>query len=99
MKTTIQKYDDCFSEEAIALYLTVFTKEPWNDKIDEPAIKTYFKNLQNMNTFKGFVVFEEQILVGAALGFLKPWFKGVEYYIDSFMCIRIIKEKDWAQRF
>lgn len=67
-------------------YINVFSKEPWNETHDTDKIKEYIQNIYSMNTFLGFIAEEEvsEKFVGVSLGFIKPWFSGKEYVLDTF---------------
>lgn len=72
--------------EVVDVYIKVFSAEPWNDKLTYGQITSYVNQMIALNTFKGYVVREEgtAILLGAALGFIRPWYMGKEYHLDSF---------------
>lgn len=67
-------------------YLDVFAKEPWNETHEKEKIEEYVQNLYAMNSFVGFIAEEEasQAFIGVALGFIKPWYAGKEYLLDTF---------------
>ncbi len=65
----------------------VFTKEPWNDDwSDEQQLDLYIMDLiENPNSMTlGF--FEDTKMVGLAMGCIRHWYEGTEYYIDE-LCI------------
>lgn len=78
-------WDNHYLDEAVKLYIDVFTKEPWNDEITYDEIAIYFERLLKMNTFEGYIVLSESgDLLAVSVGFIRPWFKGMEYHLDSF---------------
>lgn len=72
--------------EAVEVYIRVFSADPWNDELTSDQITTYVNQMLELNTFKGYVVREKRTgkLLGAALGFIRPWYRGQEYHLDSF---------------
>lgn len=72
--------------EVIDTYIQVFSAEPWNDELTYEQIKNYVNQISELNTFKGYVVREKNTnrLIGTALGFVRPWYMGQEYHLDSF---------------
>ena len=71
-------------QECIDLYQDVFSKEPWFEKSERFDVERYFLNFMNCNKFVGYVVKSNDKIVAVSIGFLKPWIKGEEYYIDQF---------------
>ncbi|UNM95098.1 GNAT family N-acetyltransferase [Ignatzschineria rhizosphaerae] len=51
----------------------------------EEEIALFFQRLQALNTFRGFVLVDiiTQKIVGASLGFIRPWYGGEQYHLDS----------------
>ena len=68
-----------------ALYIRTFSAPPWCDDLpsDKPVI-AYFENFIQMDTFLGYIAFQNDKLVALSTGMKKPWIGGVEYYIDEF---------------
>lgn len=79
-------FDLAMLQECVDLYQRVFSKEPWFDDDDRSDVERYFHNCLKSNQFTGYVVKKEDRIIGFSLGFIKPWIKGEEYYIDQF-CI------------
>lgn len=67
-------------------YIDVFAAEPWNETHDPAQINEYVQNLYAMNTFIGFLAYDDDSndFIGVALGFNKPWYQGTEYILDTF---------------
>lgn len=81
-------WDNRYLDEAIKLYVDVFTNEPWNDEITYDEIAIYFERLLKMNTFEGYIALAESgELLAVSVGFIRPWFKGIEYHLDSFYIV------------
>lgn len=72
-------------EECTDLFIKVFTQEPWNDHWEsrEDARK-YLESHYHFNSFLGYVAVLDNRIIGASFGFIKPWQKGLEYYINEF---------------
>lgn len=82
---TIKKFDIEMLDECVELYMKTYSQEPWNESWDSKddvihLIQNHYAN----NYFLGFVVVKDEKIVGVSIGFLKPWIKGMEYYIDEF---------------
>lgn len=81
------KLDENWLEACVDLAIDTFTKEPWNDVFESrDQVRTFYKNHMDNNYFVGYGVVLENELVGLSVGMMKPWIKGMEYYIDEF-CI------------
>jgi len=76
-----------YFETTVAHYIHVFSAEPWNDELTVPQINAYVTALTAMNTFLGYCLFQEDSSepIGFSLDFIKPWYQGTEYVIDTFL--------------
>lgn len=69
-----------------ALFCTVFSEPPWNEDVSPEEAQRYFENCFSLASFRGFVAESGGRIVGLAVGFLKPWRKGMEFYLDE-LCV------------
>lgn len=75
-------------EDIKALFLSVFTIEPWNDDwSDENQLNLYMIDLVNQTNSLTYGIFEDAELIGVSLGHIKHWYTGTEYCIDEF-CVK-----------
>lgn len=73
------------TDECTALFLKVFTGEPWFDQWESfDHAKSYLREFLAAPRFIGFVALKEETIVGVSLGHLKTWWSGQEYFIDEF---------------
>ncbi|AQY50364.1 GNAT family acetyltransferase [Listeria weihenstephanensis FSL R9-0317] len=87
-------WENQYLEDAIQLYIDVFTDEPWNDILTYEEIKLYFDRLLAMNTFEGYLALHDTgTVIAASLGFIRPWFRGVQYHLDSFYIASAFQSK------
>lgn len=77
-------FDLSMLKECIDLYIDVFSKEPWFEENNLEEVERYFLNFYESNKFIGYVIKKEEKIIGVSIGFLKPWIKGEEYYIDQY---------------
>ncbi len=76
------------AEEIKALFLSVFTAEPWNDDwSDQEQLDAYIRDLTGQGNSLAYGLYESGNLIGVSMGNIKHWFTGTEYYIDEF-CIK-----------
>lgn len=74
--------------EIEAFFREVFTKEPWNDDWSDPCqLRQYILDLTGNPNSLAFGFFENGEMVGLAMGSIRHWYAGTEYYIDEF-CIK-----------
>ena len=66
------------------LFCKVFSAPPWNEDVSPEEAQRYFDNCFSLASFRGFVAESGGRIVGLAAGFLKPWRKGMEFYLDEF---------------
>lgn len=79
-------------EEIKTLFAEIFTNEPWNDDwSDENQLHNYILDLTGNRNSLAIGLFEDEEFIGMALGSIKHWYTGTEYYIDEF-CIKSQKQ-------
>ncbi|MHC9000482.1 GNAT family N-acetyltransferase [Enterococcus bulliens] len=73
-------------EQIAQKYIETFAKAPWNETHEFETILMYIKRLAAMNTFMGLIVetSDTHTFLGVALGYIKPWYQGEEYVLDTF---------------
>ncbi len=74
-------------KEAVEMYIAIFSAEPWNDELTVPQITEYVSSMMAMNTYIGYYLTDSLTneKIGYSLGFIKPWYQGKEYVIDTFL--------------
>lgn len=83
----VTRMEETMIEECADLFISTFSREPWNDVYEsKDQVITFFKNHFANNYFLGYVAKVEGKIQGLCIGMKKPWIKGLEYYIDEF-CI------------
>ncbi len=76
------------------LFVSVFTKEPWNDDwSDKNQLQLYIHDLIGQKNSLTFGLYEETELIGISMGHIRHWHTGTEYYIDE-LCIRTSKQRE-----
>lgn len=82
-------------------YIDVFSSEPWNDELNHQEIVQYVSDIYEMNTFIGFVAIDEvtKSIIGVALGYIKPWYRGREYILDTFFITKKMQSKGYGSLF
>ncbi|MCR5600872.1 MAG: GNAT family N-acetyltransferase [Ruminococcus sp.] len=74
------------------LFISVFTSEPWFDDWSDPVqLNSYILDLIGNNNSLSLGLYEHNVLVGLALGYIMHWFAGTEYYIHEF-CVKTEKQ-------
>lgn len=75
-------------EEITSLFLSVFKEEPWNDDwSDKKQLDAYMEDLIGNKNSLSLGYFQENNLIGIALGNIKHWYSGTEYLISE-LCIK-----------
>ena len=62
----------------------IFSKEPWNDTWTDEQLHLYVSELIENKNSLSFGLFENDHMIGMALGHIKHWYEGTEYWIDEF---------------
>ncbi|MBP1046138.1 GNAT family N-acetyltransferase [Enterococcus sp. BWM-S5] len=84
----IHYLEETHIDAATALYISVFTKEPWNEEYEsKEQVERLIKNFLTQACYLNFIAVEDNEVIGLCLGLKKPWIEGIEYYIDEF-CVK-----------
>lgn len=86
-------------DAATKLYIEVFAQQPWceNNKYDD--IRHYIERLNQMNTNHCYLYKMDGQIIAIALGFVKPWHKGLEYQLDNFFVTSVYQKKGYGADF
>lgn len=83
----VTRMEENMIEESVDLFISTFSREPWNDVYESrEQVRQFFKNHFANNYFLGYVISVDGRIKGLSIGMKKPWIEGLEYYIDEF-CI------------
>lgn len=81
------------------LYIEVFAQQPWNENNNYDDIRRYIERLNKMNTNHCYLYKQDDQIIGAALGFVKPWHQGIEYQLDNFFVSPAFQKKGYGSEF
>lgn len=74
------------------LFTAVFTREPWKDDwSDEAQLDQYLIDLIGCPNSLTLAFAEGEELIALAMGRVKHWYQGTEYYIDE-LCVKTEKQ-------
>ena len=80
---TIEKIDIIKS-----FFKDIFTREPWNDDwSDDEQLHQYITDIIGNRNSLAFGLFEGEKLLGLALGNIKHWYTGTEFFVEEF-CVK-----------
>ena len=73
-----------YIEEIKKVFLQIFSVEPWNDVWTDDQLHRYILELigNSHSLFLGLC--DDKKLIGIALGRIKHWYTGAEYWIEEF---------------
>lgn len=75
-------------ERIKSYFVAVFTEAPWNDDwSDEEQLHAYMLDLIGNRNSLTLGFFENDSMVGLAMGEIKHWYEGTEYFINE-LCIK-----------
>ena len=81
------------------VFTSVFTKAPWNDDwSDKAQLDMYINDLVGQGYSLTYGLFDDDELIGIALGYVKHWYSGTEYIINEF-CIKTERQGAGAGSF
>ncbi len=83
----IKKLTIDYKEDVQNLFLSVFSKPPWNDVWDlEEQLPKYMTDLMDNQNSLCLGYYQEDQLIGISLGYVFHWWEGTDYFIKEF-CI------------
>ena len=87
-------------KEAITdVFISVFTKEPWNDDwSDKNQLDMYINDLIGQGYSLTYGLYDGDELIGISLGYVKHWYSGTEYIINE-LCIKTERQGAGAGTF
>ena len=81
------------------VFVSVFTKEPWNDDwSDGEQLDMYITDLIGQGYSLTYGLYYGGELIGISMGYIKHWYTGTEYIINE-LCIRTERQGAGAGTF
>lgn len=86
--------------EAIkTLMLGIFSKAPREDRWTNEQLHAYVSELIGNKNSLSFGAYKDEILIGMALGRVKSWYEGMEYWIDEFGILPEMQQSGLGTKF
>lgn len=96
----VKKLEEYMIKDCVDLFISTFSKEPWNDVYESrDQVISFFKHHIYNNYFLGYVAIIDGKIQGLSIGMRKPWIKGLEYYIDEFCINHSLQNKGIGSEF
>lgn len=87
-------------EAVRTLFASVFTAGPWNDDWSDPdQLDAYISDLTGQGNSLTLGYLDRDRLVGLAMGHIRHWYTGTEYFIDEFCVDRSLQRKGIGSAF
>ncbi len=83
-KIQIQELDIRDRKTVEEMMLKIFSVEPWNDEWTSEQLQAYVSELMSERNSLSFGIYEDDVLAGIALGKVKSWYEGKEYWLEEF---------------
>ncbi|MGM0805994.1 MAG: GNAT family N-acetyltransferase [Bacillota bacterium] len=90
---TIDKIEQCTE-----LYINVFNKEPWNETWTYKDAKERLRDLIHTPKFIGFLLYENDDLIGFIGGNSKQSYTGLTFYLAEFCISNQIQGKGYGSK-
>ena len=84
MKIMIPKEEDI--QACAKVYASAYNIEPWNERYDILEVEKYISSYLNSDTKRCFVLVEDDVIKGVALGLIVPSISGPYFRLEDF-CI------------
>lgn len=84
---TFIKYNEKYFNSIVEVYYNTFSKAPWNEEWkDLETLGNFISDIINTPGFRGYLVCDEDRIIGYALGRVVRWWRGEDFYLENF-CI------------
>ena len=80
----LKKLDIQDTDAIKKLIVDIFSREPWNDIWEDAQLQLYVLEIIGNKNSLSFGLYEDGVLIGMALGRIRHWCRGTEYWIDEF---------------
>lgn len=90
---TVENLDDC-----VTIFMGAYNNAPWNCQWTIQKAKQYLSELAGNVNFCGFIVYEDNIPVGAVLGHRKTWWTNQQLLIDEFFISPNFQRKGYGKK-
>jgi len=85
MDITFGAFTSVDFEDAMEVYYSAFSHEPWNEQFNDlEPMRKYFESYFQSSCSFGFCVKGENKLIGIGMGHIHPTIQGIRYYLDDF---------------
>lgn len=81
------------------VFLNTFSKTPWNDTWTCQQLHEYISEIMENRSSLSFGIYQNDILVGIALGRIKSWYEGTEYWIEEFGILPELQQNGIGSKF
>ena len=85
-------------EKCAEVYLEAYNRAPWNYKFTKEKAQQYLNEYADRNRFVGFVLTENDVIVGATLGHAKTWWTNDQVYIDELFMSSDSRGKGYGKK-
>lgn len=85
-------------EDCVPVFLSAYNGPPWNYYWTKDRAKQYLSEYLSCGQFVGFVLYEGQQAVGAALGHTKTWWTNRQLMIDEFFISAEKQRKGYGKK-
>lgn len=89
----IRKFTESDLEACTKLLITVYNREPWNEKWTKMTAANHLTELIHRMRSFGFVFVDKTTIVGVLFGVERTFWSGEEVYVDEFLFIQVINKK------
>ena len=94
---TIKPITDNDLEPCAKMYVQAYNQAPWNYHWElDDAIK-YLREYTVSGQFKGFIVWDNEVLAGAMFAHTKTWWTGEQLYIDELFIDPGLQKKGYGK--
>lgn len=90
---TIENLDEC-----VSAFLAAYNCPPWNYNWTREKAKQYLLEYMSCKQFKGFALYDDEQVVGAAFAHTKTWWTSPQLMIDEFFISGEKQRKGYGEK-
>ncbi|WP_183558339.1 GNAT family N-acetyltransferase [Mucilaginibacter sp. SP1R1] len=89
---TLENFNDC-----VGIFIKAYNQAPWNYQWTVEKASQYLAEYMSSDYFIGFILYDQDLPVGAILGHTKTWWTNKQMVIDEFFITAESQRKGYGQ--
>lgn len=94
---TIRPVTENDIENCAQIFVQTYNQAPWNYQWDLKDAVNYLAEYHSSPQFKGFILYDNEVVAGAVFAHTKTWWTGAQLYIDELFIAPNAQKKGYGK--